>query len=202
LLKSVVVACALLVGLCGPGYAGGLIIGDSLGMGVAMVSGLPRLARLSVPIRGTRAISQINQVPAGSTAFMSLGTNDAVGSIKGLDKHIDNIAHAARNRGVALVWIGPPCVKKDWNTRSRQLDQILQSRLSGTSVRYVSMHDSAFCNGGFHAGDGVHLNGKGYALMWNRARAAVGFASVKPGPEQSLTNKAGLTDKSRSGGPT
>src|SRR5271166_5572514 len=85
------------------------VLGDSLGVGVAEVAHLKGLARISVHIRGPRALEQIAQTPAGSTVFLVLGTNDADGSIAKLDRHIDNIVQAAARKDIKLVWIGPPC---------------------------------------------------------------------------------------------
>jgi hypothetical protein len=136
--------------------AEGLVLGDSLGIGVAQAAGLKGLARISVHIRGPRALAQINSAPAGSTAFVVLGSNDAEGSIAGLDKSIDAIVEAAEIRGVKLVWLGPPCVRRPWNDRVRQLDAMLERRFAQSAVKYVSMRDDKICSGAFQAGDGVH----------------------------------------------
>src|SRR5262249_6324858 len=92
-----------------------MVLGDSQGAGVQLASGLKGFAHNSVHIRGTKAIDQINSTPNGATAFLVLGSNDAEYDIKGLDKSIDDIVHAAEARGITLVWIGPPCVRKAWN---------------------------------------------------------------------------------------
>jgi hypothetical protein len=162
----------------GSAVAEGLVLGDSLGVGVAQASGLKGLARISVHIRGPRALLQINSAPTGSTAFVVLGSNDAEGSIAGLDKSIDAIVQAAEKRGVKLVWLGPPCVRKPWNDRVRELDAMLERRFAQSAVKYVSMRDDKICSGAFQTGDGVHLTPKGYAYMWDKARAASGFASA------------------------
>jgi hypothetical protein len=148
-----------------PAMANGLVLGDSLGEGVAQASGLKGLARISVHIRGPRALEQISQTPAGSTAFLVLGTNDAEGAIANLDKHIDNIVQAAVRKSIKLVWIGPPCVRKSWDSRAREL---------------VSMRDEHMCSGSLHEPDGVHLKMKGYAYMWEKARDAAGFPATAP----------------------
>jgi hypothetical protein len=155
--------------------AGGLVLGDSFGVGVAAASGLKGLARISVHIRGPRALEQINSAPEGSTAFVVLGSNDAEGSLAGLDKSIDAIVQAAQRRSIKMVWLGPPCVRKPWNDRVRELDAMLERRFAGTAVKYVSMRDDKICSGTFQAGDGVHLTMKGYSYMWEKARAASGY---------------------------
>jgi hypothetical protein len=107
-----------------------------------------------------------------------LGSNDAEGSIKGLDSSIDAILQAAAARNIKLVWIGPPCVRRPWNARVRELDQMLQQRFAGSAVRYVSMWDEKICSGAFYAHDGVHMTMQGYSYMWEKARTAAGFPAT------------------------
>ena len=164
-----------LFGSLGLAQANGLVLGDSHGEGVAKASGLKGLARISVHIRGPRALEQIAQTPPGSTAFLVLGTNDAEGSIAKLDRHIDNIVQAAASRTIRLVWIGPPCAQKPWDSRGRALDDLLSSVLAAKGVQYVSMRDEQLCSGSMHEPDGVHLKTKGYAYMWEKARVAAQF---------------------------
>jgi hypothetical protein len=154
-----IVAGAIAMTAAGAAEPGvGVVVGDSLGVGVTMASGLKGLARISVFIRGGKAVQQINQAPAGATAFVVLGSNDAEGSIKGLDSSIDAILQAASARNLTLVWIGPPCVRRPWNARVRELDQMLAQRFASSPVKYVSMWDEKICCGSFNAGDGVHLS--------------------------------------------
>lgn len=169
----------------------GVVVGDSLGVGVTMASGLKGLARISVFIRGGKAVQQINQAPAGATAFVVLGSNDAEGSIKGLDSSIDAILQAASARNLNLVWIGPPCVRRPWNARVHELDQMLAQRFANSSVKYVSMWDEKICSGSFNAGDGVHMTMKGYSYMWEKARVAAGFpANAARVTDQAATEPA------------
>ncbi len=171
-----VVCVASLVGLPSAASAAtGVIIGDSIGMGVTAASGLKSLARLSIHIRGNKAIAQINEAPAGATAFVVLGTNDAQGSLKGIEQSVDNIVQAAERKNLSLVWIGPPCVRRSWNTGARKLDEMLQARFANTSIKYVSMQDETLCSGKFHAPDGVHLTMAGYHYMWEKAARAADF---------------------------
>jgi hypothetical protein len=187
-----VVACAAAAGAAETRV--GVVVGDSEGVGVAMASGLKGLARISVFIRGGKAVAQINQAPTGATAFVVLGSNDAEGSIKGLDSSIDAILQAAAARNIKLVWIGPPCVRRPWNARVRELDQMLQQRFAGSAVRYVSMWDEKICSGAFYAHDGVHMTMQGYSYMWEKARTAAGFpataARVAGAPAAGADHKA------------
>ncbi len=152
-----------------------MVLGDSQGAGVQLASGLKGFAHNSVHIRGAKAIEQINATPNGATAFLVLGSNDAEFSIKGLDKSIDDIVHAAEARNITLVWIGPPCVRKAWNERSRELDAMLAQRFAQGPVKYVSMWDDTICSFVFHEPDGVHLTVKGYEYIWKKASAVAGF---------------------------
>jgi hypothetical protein len=153
----------------------GIVIGDSLGVGLAEVSHLKNFAHISVHIRGPKAVDQIRRAPEGATAFVVLGTNDAEGSIANLDKSIDDILGAAARKHMRLVWIGPPCVHRPWDTRARDLDRMLAAKLPPRGVAYVPMRDPAFCTGGLHEPDGVHLKTKGYTYMWDKARRVAGL---------------------------
>ena len=178
LLPSAAAPAAGATGAPGDGY----VLGDSLGEGVAEVSHLKGLAKVSVHIRGPRALEQFAQTPANATVFLVLGTNDANGSIARLDKSIDDIVQAAARKNITLIWLGPPCVRQSWDNRSRDLDLILQARFAGTAVRYVSMRDPELCSGSLQEPDGVHLKTKGYVHMWQKASAAAGYrlAAAEP----------------------
>ena len=156
----------------------GIVIGDSLGVGLAEVSHLKNFAHISVHIRGPKAVDQIRRAPAGATAFVVLGTNDAEGSITNLDKSIEDILGAAAKKHMRLVWIGPPCVHRPWDTRARELDKMLAAKLPPRGVTYVPMRDPTFCTGGLHEPDGVHLKTKGYAFMWDKARRYAGLETT------------------------
>jgi hypothetical protein len=151
------------------------VLGDSIGEGVAIASGLKKLAHISVHIRGPKAIAQINQTPVGSIAFIVLGTNDADGNIKNIEKSIDDVVAAGERRKLRMIWLGPPCVRRPFDVQSRQLDQILRDRLAGTPVTYISMRDQQICSGVFHEPDGVHLTMKGYRYMWQKTENAVSW---------------------------
>jgi hypothetical protein len=155
-----------------------IILGDSLGEGLAEVSHLKSLAHISVHIRGPKALDQVRRAPENSTAFVVLGTNDAEGSITHLDKSIDDILDLAAKKRMRLVWIGPPCVHRPWDTRARELDKMLAAKLPARGVTYVPMRDPAFCTGGLHEPDGVHLKTKGYAYMWDKARRVAGLEAT------------------------
>jgi hypothetical protein len=185
-----------------PVHAAVYVLGDSLGEGVAEVAkpkGAKGLAKISVHIRGPKALAQIAQTPPGSTAFLVLGTNDAEGSIARLDKSINDIVAAADKKRIALVWMGPPCVRKAWDSRARELDTMLRDKLATTSVRYVSMRDAELCSGAMHEPDGVHLKMKGYVHMWERARGAAGpalaSADTVPDTTGSVTSGAAAPKK-------
>jgi hypothetical protein len=166
--------------------ANGYVLGDSLGEGVQEVSHLKGFAHVSVHIRGPRMLEQLAQTPPNTTVFLVLGTNDANGSILRLDKSIDDIVQAAAQKNIALIWLGPPCVRPSWDSRARELDGMLKTRFAGTPVRYVGMRDPELCSGSLQEPDGVHLKTKGYIHMWEKAAAAAGagyaLASAAPAP--------------------
>lgn len=183
-------ATCVLAALATAQAATNIILGDSLGEGLAEVSRLKSFAHISVHIRGPKAVDQVRRAPENSTAFVVLGTNDAEGSITHLDKSIDDILSVAAKKHMRLVWIGPPCVHRPWDNRARELDKMLAAKLPPRGVTYVPMRDQAFCTGGMHEPDGVHLKTKGYAYMWDKARRVAGLeatgsimtAAAGPGP--------------------
>ena len=188
-MKHVVLSAILLLACAGGAQASGeLVLGDSLGVGVKAVSGRTGPARLSQFIRNDQILAQLATVPSGATAFLVLGTNDSAGSVKGLENNIDNIVRAADARKIKLIWVGPPCVRKAWDSNSKALDAMLTARLASTSVKYISIRsDDALCSGQYTGGDGVHLNFAGYSIMWNKARAAAGLPDSEDKPVKVAT---------------
>jgi len=185
------IAGLVVVGSTAAFAAGEVVTGDSLGVGIAMASGFENRAANSVSIRAGSAVDQLRRVRPGSTVFMSLGTNDAVGSIKGLEKGIERIVETVRTSRLKLVWIGPPCVRKPWDTRAVELDGILRAQLAGTGITYVSMRDPSLCTPSVRASDGVHFNMDGYRSMWAMTAAATGYqvATATPAAPPAATEK-------------
>jgi hypothetical protein len=160
-------------------FAGGTyVLGDSIGDGLATTMGFNNLAQIGIHIRGPKALAQIARTPPGSTAYIFLGTNDAEGSLKNIDKSIDDILDAAAQRQLTVVWVGPHCVRKAWDKQASALDEILRNRLAKTSVKYIGTRDATICSGKFLEPDGVHLTGKGYRYMWAMIDSGVGTANT------------------------
>ena len=161
-----------------PGLAhaeAGRVIGDSIGVGIDWAAKLPSTAKNSVAIYSGAILEQLKQAQRGETVFLSLGTNDAVGGALDVQAKVKAIVAMADEIGVKLVWMGPPCVLKPWETHAKHLDEILRQELAGTSVTYVSMQDQTFCDPGLHAAEGVHFTMAGYTRMWQKAAKAVDF---------------------------
>lgn len=157
-----------------PAFAGIYVGGDSLGVGVGWAGKAPSVADESVRIKSRLPLSQISKVPKGSTLFLSLGTNDAVGGVLAVKDSVNAILTAAADRQIKLVWLGPPCVFKTWDTDAAALDGVLSGLMANEGVAYVSMRDDALCVKSLRAKDGVHFTMKGYRMMWDRAVAASG----------------------------
>jgi lysophospholipase L1-like esterase len=164
---------ALTIGALAARAAQGIILGDSIGVGVAAASGVKTLAHNSVIIRQKAVLEQIAQVPKGAVAFISLGTNDAVGSIKGVGAQIERVAGAIEAAGIKAVWIGPVCVIQPWNATIAQLDAVLREKLDGR-IAYVSVAGESFCDASIRGHDGVHFTFAGYRKIWALAQAAAG----------------------------
>src|SRR5215813_11873077 len=95
---SALPALGLTLTLAAPAQAAGYILGDSHGQPIAQVSHLKDLSRISVHIRGARALEQFAKTPPNSTVFLVLGTNDANGSIARLENIIYNNMPAAEKK--------------------------------------------------------------------------------------------------------
>ena len=153
------------------------VAGDSIGMGVGMVSQLPSVAAISIAIRGPKIIDQLRAVPAGSTVFLSLGTNDAVSNLVKGGADLDRLVAYARDQRLKIYWIGPPCVLKPWDESAKKLDDSLRAELARTGITYVSMRAAALCDPAVRAKDGIHFTMAGYRMMWQLVAEA---ANVKP----------------------
>jgi lysophospholipase L1-like esterase len=171
----------------GPLFAGGTyVLGDSIGDGLATTMGFNNLAQIGIHIRGPKALAQIARTPPGSTAYIFLGTNDAEGSLKNIDKSIDDILDAAAQRQLSVIWVGPHCVRKAWDKQASELDEILRNHLAKAKVRYIGTRDAVICSGKFQEPDGVHLTAKGYRYMWTMIDGAGGTpnAAVAGAPQK------------------
>ena len=95
--------------LATPSLAGAAtyVLGDSIGDGLAVTMKLNNLAQIGIHIRGPKALAQIERTPPGSTVYIFLGTNDAEGSIKNIEKSIDDVLAAAAERQLTVIWVGP-----------------------------------------------------------------------------------------------
>src|SRR6202035_1098165 len=154
--------------------SGTYVLGDSIGDGLATTMGFNNLAQIGIHIRGPKALAQIARTPPRSTAYIFFATNDAEGSLKNIDKSIDDILDAAAQRQLTVVWVGPHCVRKAWDKQASALDEILRNRLAKTSVKYIGTRDATICSGKFLEPDGVHLTGKGYRYMWAMIDSGIG----------------------------
>jgi hypothetical protein len=156
------------------------IIGDSIGEGLHLASSVPSPAnRFNVAIYTPKIFEQIQQMPRGANVVMSLGTNDAVAGLDEQQPRILQIAAAAREQGIKLTWLGPPCVRTAWEAHSEKLDKVIAATLANTSVAYVSAQTPEFCAPGLHAGDGVHFTMAGYRLLWQKAASVAGIPVVE-----------------------
>jgi hypothetical protein len=155
-----------------------IILGDSIGVGLSMAGGVQRFATNSVAIRGTQILDQLRRLEPNQIAVVSLGTNDAVGSVTGVEKGIDQIVEYVNRRKLRLIWMGPPCVNKPWNVNVIMLDKVLRERLKGLPhVTYVSVSDQSYCDRTLRARDGVHFTMKGYGVLWDRVQVSSGIKS-------------------------
>jgi hypothetical protein len=169
--RRAVTLLALSIASASAHAAEAIVLGDSIGAGVAAAARLPRLARPSVSLRGEEIFEQLRRAPRGATAVLALGANDAFDAPQSVGPKVDRILAAAERADLRLVWVGPPCVRKAWNRRAQALDERLRALLSGRAT-YVSVIEPRFCEARIKAPDGVHFTLRGYGLVWAKARAA------------------------------
>ena len=193
--RSLLVAAALSATPCMALADDVRIIGDSIGEGLHLATGIASPAnRFNVAIYTGKALDQLKQMPRGSTVVMSLGTNDAVAGMTDQKAKIEAIAAAADAQGVKLVWVGPPCVLTKWEDHAKALDANIAASLQGTSVTFVSAQEPEFCAASLHAGDGVHFTMAGYSRLWQKAATAAGIpvvvATNSPQPVHKAVTKS------------
>ena len=130
--------------------SGTYVLGDSIGDGLATTMGFNNLAQIGIHIRGPKALAQIARTPPGSTAYIFLGTNDAEGSLKNIDKSIDDILDAAAQRQLTVIWVGPHCVRKSLGQAGQAsstrfcapISPRLQSNISARGMRPSARENS------------------------------------------------------------
>ena len=169
------------------------VLGDSIGEGVHLASGLPSQATHigNVAIYTPRILEQIDRVPRGASVFISLGTNDAVADQVDVKDRVEKIVSAAKAQGLNQVWIGPPCVVPRWETHAKEIDETLSSELGSLKIPYVSTQDADLCPPAIHAGDGVHFTMAGYSFIWHKAAAAAREAGIEVQVASAVTSIAG-----------
>ncbi len=168
------------------------IIGDSIGEGLHLASSVPSPAnRFNVAINTPKIFEQIREMPRGANVVMSLGTNDAVAGLDEQQQRIGQIVAAAREQGIKLTWLGPPCVRTAWEVHSEKLDKVIAATLAETPVAYVSAQTPEFCASGLHAGDGVHFTMAGYRLLWQKAASVAGIPILEAAASDHKVAAAG-----------
>ena len=168
-----------------------LVLGDSIGLGLASTIGLKSIARVSLSLRRSDVGAQLKQIPVEAVGLMSIGLNDAADPVEHLSKSIEKIVETATVSQRKLVWIGPPCVTKSWDKRAEALDAYLKQRLEKTSIQYVSLRDTNICAPKLRTRDGEHFTVEGYRYVWDKIkRDAPLAAALEPDPCQKAKVEA------------
>jgi len=154
-----------------------IVVGDSLGLGLAQTIDLPRRAHLSVSMRRGDVSQQFRSLPPGAIAVLSLGVNDAADPVAHLRPGIERVIAAAESTGLRFVWIGPPCVFVRWDPQAALLDTYLRSRLATTRIQFVSLRDRRLCTREVRTSDGIHFTHAGYQTVWEIIRRDAPFAA-------------------------
>lgn len=183
------IACALLLlGL--PTFEKALatdvvIVGDSIGEGIATSNGLRSVARRNVSLVRSDVAGELRRIGKGAIAVMSLGLNDAGDPLTRLRKPIEKAITAIEGTGVTVIWLGPPCVLTKLDGKVRDLDGYLQARLAGTPIRYISLRALGVCDKSLRAKDGIHYTFAGYKEIWTRLQPLTRPAAWSAEPEGS-----------------
>ena len=168
-----------------------LVLGDSIGLGLATTIGLKSIARVSLSLRRSDVGAQLKQIPEEAVGLMSIGLNDAADPVEHLSKSIEKIVETASGTQRKLVWIGPPCVTKAWDKRAEALDAYLKQRLEKTSIQYVSLRDANICAPKLRTRDGEHFTVEGYRYVWDKIKRDAPFAAaLEPDPCEKVKAEA------------
>lgn len=108
-----------------------------------------------------QSVQQLESAPAGSTVFLSAGTNDAVGQVNEAQvrAQVARAAEIAQAKGINLTWAGPT------GPRSEALDALLADATKAAGINYRSVRNTPMAM----QPDGVHaqIGPQGYGAMWN-----------------------------------
>ena len=155
-----------------------LVLGDSIGAGIATTIGLKSVARRSFSLRRGDVGAQLKLIPVDAVGLMSLGLNDAADPVEHLSKSIEKVVETATTSGRHVVWIGPPCVTKAWDKRAEALDAYLKQRLAPTTIQYVSLRDTNICAPKLRTKDGEHFTVEGYRYVWEKIKREAPLAAT------------------------
>lgn len=138
------------------------IIGDSIGVGLALVSGHKSAAVVGTFASNTKEmLKQIAKVPSGASVVISLGTNDAYGSGKISKAKIDAILNALKAKNCQYLWVGPPDLPHKTVASIR-----LDTYLSSTVPNYLDIYFTSKALSKYRASDGIHFSAEGYRKLW------------------------------------
>ncbi len=155
----------------------GVVLGDSIGFGIAAATGLKGMARVSLSLRRPNLEADLAKVARDAVVVLSLGTNDAEDPVAQLSKFIEKVIDVASASNRRIVWLGPPCMLNRHGEGARVLDEHLKSRLATTTIQYVSLRDDWICRAENRTRDGVHFHHSGYLYVWEKVRRESSYAA-------------------------
>lgn len=144
-----------------------LLAGDSLAVGMAQVSGLPSAAISGIGAAHPAVEGAVRRAPRGSVVLLSIGTNDAAP----IGAHLSRLADVARERGVRLVVLTPPC-HRPASLDARSQRRAAEARAAGVETLDLRALPAGACDAP-RAGDGVHFTGAGYRALIRQAMEAI-----------------------------
>lgn len=139
------------------------IIGDSIGVGLALASGHKSAAVVGTRFTDTKAmLKQIAKVPDGAYVVISLGTNDHADFLNNFNK-VTKITQALRAKNCSYVWVGPVYVEKG-KVSTYNVNIALKNVKGGA---YIGVYDYTKTLSKYRAKDGVHFTMAGYKKLWH-----------------------------------
>lgn len=137
--------------------------GDSLAVGMARGADLPSRAIEGIRISHPAVERTVREAPAGAVVLLSVGTNDDA-PIAG---PLDRLLQAARERGVRLVVLTPPCHRPPaLDARARLRAE--EARTTGVETVDLRQLPTGAC-GATRAPDGIHFTARGYRALAEEA---------------------------------
>lgn len=167
-----------------------VIVGDSIGVGIARALGVACPSDRCTAIVGTTIEGARSQLPSVRSSHMivSLGTNNwGEQSQTALDQKIRTFTTAAGSKKV-VAWVGPSQTSKNSKVESglSRINPWIQGAITNAGISFVNIRDARNAGLNQHhdtvAGEGYHFDSTGYQIL---AATALNYAGICGKPQLS-----------------